>query len=61
MMLAVSPCLLRHVSEYDEALLKKNKIKDITSNKNITQMDTYIKVKKNMDEYRKYNKEAEIT
>jgi hypothetical protein len=57
MMLAVSPCLLRHVSEYDEALLKKNKIKDITSNKNITQMDTYIKVKKNMDEYRKYNKE----
>ena len=58
MMLAVSPCLLRHVSEYDEALLKKNKIKDITSNKNITQMDTYIKVKKNMDEYRKYNKEA---
>ena len=58
MMLAVSPCLLRRVSEYDEALLKKNKIKDITSNKNITQMDTYIKVKKNMDEYRKYNKEA---
>ena len=57
MMLAVSPCLLRRVSEYDEALLKKNKIKDITSNKNITQMDTYIKVKKNMDEYRKYNKE----
>ena len=57
MMLAVSPCLLRHVSEYDEALLKKNKIKDITSNKNITQMDTYIKVKKNMDDYRKYNKE----
>ena len=58
MMLAVSPCLLRRVSEYDEALLKKNKIKDITSNNNITQMDTYIKVKKNMDEYRKYNKEA---
>ena len=57
MMLAVSPCLLRRVSEYDEAYLKKNKIKDITSNKNITQMDTYIKVKKNMDEYRKYNKE----
>ena len=57
MMLAVSPCLLRRVSEYDEALLKKNKIKDITSNKNITQMDTYIKVKKNMDDYRKYNKE----
>jgi hypothetical protein len=57
MMLAVSPCLLRRVSEYDEAFLKKNKIKDITSNKNITQMDTYIKVKKNMDEYRKYNKE----
>ena len=58
MMLAVSPCLLRRVSEYDEALLKKNKIKDITSNKNITQMDTYIKVKKNMDKYRKYNKES---
>jgi len=58
MMLAVSPCLLRPISAYDESLLKKNKIKDITSNKNITQMDTYIKITKNMEEYRKYNKES---
>ena len=58
MMLAVSPCLIKRISEYDESLLKKNKIKDLTSNKNITQMDTYSKIAKNMEEYRKYNKEA---
>ena len=58
MMLAVSPCLIKRISEYDESLLKKNKIKDLTSNKNITQMDTYFKISKNMEEYRKYNKEA---
>ena len=58
MMLAVSPCLIKRISEYDESLLKKNKIKDLTSNKNITQMEIYSKITKNMEEYRKYNKEA---
>ena len=58
MMLAVSPCLLKRVSASEEAILNKNKIKDITNNKNITQMDTYTLIIKNMNDYRKYNKEA---
>ena len=58
MMLAVSPCLLRRISTYEENLLNKNRNKDINKNKNMNQMDIYISIKKNMDDYRKYNKET---
>ena len=58
MMLAVSPCLLRRISTYEENSLNKNRIKnnDINNNKNMNQMDVYILITKNMNDYRKYNK-----
>ena len=58
MMLAVSPCLLRNIPTYEENLLNKNRNKDINNNKNMNQMDIYFSIIKNMNDYRKYNKET---
>jgi hypothetical protein len=58
MMLAVSPCLLGNVSTYEENLMNKNKIQNINNNKNMNQMDIYFSIIKNMNDYRKYNKET---
>jgi hypothetical protein len=58
MMLAVSPCLLGNVSTYEENLMNKNKIQNINNNKNMNQMDIYISITKNMNDYRKFNKET---
>jgi len=58
MMLAVSPCLLKNISTYEENLLNKNRNIDLNINKNMNQMDIYISITKNMNDYRKYNKET---
>mgnify|MGYP002624709647 CR=1 FL=1 len=57
-MLAVSPCLLKNITAYEERLLNKNRINELKNDKNMSQMDIYISIKKNMNDYRKYNKET---
>ena len=57
MMLAVSPCLLKKLTFYEETLLKGNKIKAI-KDKGLNEMDKYALICQKMDDFRKYNKEA---
>ena len=58
MTLAVSPCLLKILSPYEENLLIKNKKKENESKvKNMTEMEKYFLIVQKMNDLRKYNKE----
>jgi len=60
MMLAVSPCLLKKLSSYEENLLNKNRYKDLKDIKNLNEMDTYFLITQKMNDYRKYNNKENV-
>ena len=54
-MLAVSPCLLKPLTSYEETQLKKEKVG--SELKGMNDLDKYIFISQKVNDYRKYNKE----
>ena len=57
MMLAVSPCLLQRLTNYEENMLKGKKIKEL-KDKELNEMEKYLLICEKMNDFRKYNKET---
>ena len=54
-MLAVSPCLLKPVSTYEENMLKREKVQ--SELKGMNDLDKYVFISQKVNDYRKYKKE----